>query len=205
MILNTIKSVLTDNWPILTIFLVTMITMRYFYLTTHHEKISFYKEFLSILGIIYIFLLFQLLTKVELNQGGGYNLVPFTEILRYEFGSKLFIYNVVGNICMFIPFGFMVAEYVKPKTIVPPLVIALIVSTTTEFVQLNIGRSFDVDDILLNIIGCIAGYLLYIALTAIRNHLPKFFQKDGFYNTICLILIIVMIVYILKMMGVLAL
>lgn len=204
MIWSTIKNVLTDNWPILIIFLVTMITIRFFYLRSHREKASFYKEFLGIIGIIYIFLLFQLLTNVELNHGGGYNLVPFTEILRYEFGSKLFIYNVLGNICVFIPFGFIVAEYIKPKTIMAPLLISLIVSSTVEFVQLNIGRSFDVDDIMLNILGCIIGYLLYVGLTAIKTHLPKVFQKDGIYNAVCIMLILIIVIYILKMMGVLA-
>lgn len=203
MIWNTIKGVLTDNWPILVIFLVTMITIRFFYLKNHREKVSFYKEFLGIVGIIYIFFLFQLLTDVELNRGGGYNLIPFTEILRYEFGSKLFIYNVLGNIGLFIPFGFIVAEYIKPKTIMAPLLISLIVSSTIEFVQLNIGRSFDVDDIILNIVGCVVGYLLYIGLTAIKNHLPKVFQRDGIYNVICIIIIVVIILYFLKMMGVL--
>ena len=48
-----------------------------------------------------------------------------------------------------------------------------------EFVQLNIGRSFDVDDIILNVLGGIIGYLLYIGLTAIHNHLPKVLQKEG--------------------------
>lgn len=201
---NTIEGVLEDNWPILVIFIVTMVTMRYFYIQNHREKISFYREFLSIIGIIYIFLLFQLLTKVELNNGGGYNLIPFTEILRYEIGSKLFIYNVLGNIVVFIPFGFIVAEYIKPKNIMAPLLIALIVSSTVEFVQLNIGRSFDVDDIMLNILGCIGGYLLYVGLTAIRNHLPKVFQRDGIYNVVCFIIIVLIVIYILKLMGVLA-
>lgn len=203
MILNTIKDVLSDNWPILVIFLVTMITIRFFYLRSHRERLCFYKEFLTVLGYIYIFLLFQLLTRVELNSGGGYNLVPFTEILRYEFGSKLFVYNVLGNIAIFVPFGFIVAEYIKPKTIMPPLFISLIVSSTVEFVQLNIGRSFDIDDILLNILGCIVGYLLYIGLTAIKNHLPKIFQRDGIYNLFCLVLIVLIVIYILRAMGVL--
>lgn len=203
MILNTIKDVLSDNWPILVIFLVTMITIRFFYLRSHRERLCFYKEFLTVLGYIYIFLLFQLLTRVELNSGGGYNLVPFTEILRYEFGSKLFVYNVLGNIAIFVPFGFIVAEYIKPKTIMPPLFISLIVSSTVEFVQLNIGRSFDIDDILLNILGCIVGYLLYVGLTAIKNHLPKIFQKDGIYNLFCLVLIVLIVIYILRAMGVL--
>ena len=202
MILNTLKGVLISHWPILIIFLVTIVTIRMFYLHNNHEKIHFYKEFLTILAIVYIFFLFQLLTQVELNNSGGLNLIPFTEILRYKFGSQLFIYNVLGNIFIFIPFGLIIAEYIRPKTISIPLVISLIVSTTVEFVQLNIGRSFDIDDIILNIIGSIIGYLLYIALVAIRNHLPRIFKSDGLYNLICFILIVLVIIYILKVMKV---
>ncbi len=202
MFLNTIKSVLVDNWPILVIFVVTIVSLRFFYLKDHREKVVFYKEFLSILAIIYIFLLFQLLTKVELNLGSGYNLVPFAEIFRYEVGSKYFIFNVVGNIGAFMIFGFIVSAYVKPKTIFSPLLISLIVSMTVEFVQLNIGRSFDVDDIILNVVGGIIGYLLYIGFSAIRNHLPAFFRKDGFWNIVSIIIFVIIVLYILRLMGV---
>lgn len=202
MFLNTIKAVLNDNWPIILIFIVTLVSLRFFYIKTHRERVSFYKEVFLIFSICYIFLLFSLLTKVELNQGSGYNLVPFTEIFRYEFGSKLFVYNVFGNIGAFIIFGIIVSSYIKPKTALAPLVISLIVSSTVEFVQLNIGRSFDVDDIILNIFGCILGYLIYIGFTAIKNHLPKAFQKDGIWNILCVIIIVLLFIYILRVMGV---
>ena len=184
------------------IFLVTMISLRFFYWRTHREKMSLYKEFFNILAVIYIFLLFQLLTKVELNRGSGINLIPFTEILRYEFGSRLFYYNVVGNILVFIPFGYFIADYIKSKNIFPALIISGIVSATVEFVQLNIGRAFDIDDIILNVLGGVIGYLLYIAFVAVKNHLPRIFQKDGIYNFICLVIILLIILYILKTLGV---
>lgn len=204
MFLNTIKNVLNSNWPVLVIFIVTMVSMRFFYLRAHREKVYFYKEFFGILSIVYIFLLFQLLTKVELNTNSGYNLVPFTEIFRYKFGSSLFMYNVVGNILAFVIFGLIVSSYIKPKTCLAPFLTSLVVSTTVEFVQLNIGRSFDVDDIILNVLGGIIGYLLYIGLTAIHNHLPKVLQKEGIINIFCFIILIFMVLYVLKVMGVLA-
>ena len=204
MFLNTIKNVLNSNWPVLVIFIVTMVSMRFFYLRAHREKVYFYKEFFGILSIVYIFLLFQLLTKVELNTNSGYNLVPFTEIFRYKFGSSLFMYNVVGNILAFVIFGLIVSSYIKPKTCLAPFLTSLVVSTTVEFVQLNIGRSFDVDDTILNVLGGIIGYLLYIGLTAIHNHLPKVLQKEGIINIFCFIILIIMVLYVLKVMGVLA-
>lgn len=204
MFLNNIKAIVNENWPVLVIFIITLICMRFFYLRNHKEKTVFYKEFLGILSIVYLFLLFQLLTKVELNNGSGYNLVPFTEIFRYKFGTDQFIFNVLGNILAFVIFGIIVSVYIKPKTVFAPFVTSLIVSSTVEFVQLNIGRSFDVDDIILNVLGGTIGYLIYVGLAAIHKHLPKFLQKDGIFNIICLILIIIMVLYLLKVMGVLA-
>ena len=179
MILQTIRETLQDNWPVIMIFLVTMISLRFFYFQNNRQKTSLYREFFNIIAIIYIFLLFQLLTQVELNSGSGVNLVPFTEIARYAFGSKLFYYNVIGNILVFIPFGFFVADYIKSKNIIPVVIISAIVSITVEFVQLKIGRSFDIDDCILNLIGGIIGYFIYVGFVAIKKHLPKVFQKDG--------------------------
>ena len=202
MFLHTIESILNDNWPILVIFVITLVIVRFFYLRTHREKISFYREFLMIISICYIFLLFQLLTKVEKNYNSGFNIIPFQEIFRYEVGSRLFIFNVFGNIMAFVLFGLIVSCYIKPKTVVPPIIISLLVSVTVEFVQLNIGRSFDVDDIILNVVGGLIGFLLYIGLSAIKDHLPRIFQRDGIYNLICFIIILVIIFYILNVTGV---
>ncbi len=202
MFLNTIKSILSDNWPILIIFIITMVLVRFFYLRAHRERLSFYKEFFMLLSICYIFLLFQLLTKVEMNSSSGFNIIPFQEIFRYDVGSRLFIFNVVGNIMAFVLFGLIISFYIKPKSVLPPFIISLLVSATVEFVQLNIGRSFDVDDIILNVTGGIIGFLLYIGLSAIQKHLPKIFQKDGIYNTISLLIIIIMLFYLLSVMGV---
>lgn len=196
MFLNTIRAVLNDNFPVLVIFIVTLVSMRFFYLRTHREKVYFYKEFFGIISIVYLFLLFQLLTKVELNEGSGYNLVPFTEIFRYKVGSNLFIYNVVGNILAFVVFGLIISYYIKPKTVMAPFLISLVVSTTVEFVQLNIGRSFDVDDIILNVLGGLIGYLIYVIGDMIREKLPKFLKTEWFYNIIFLVLILICILYL---------
>ena len=188
-------------WPMLTIFLVVLVTVRIAYILNHREKFCFYKEFLSLVFLIYILLLFQLLTSTEINQSSGINYVPFTEILRYEFGSKLFIYNVVGNILAFIPFGYFISYYIKAKKLTPLFLVTLIVSASVELVQLKIGRSFDVDDIILNVLGGMCGYLLYVGLTAIKNHLPKFLQRDFFYNLLCILFICLFAFYYLKYIG----
>ena len=200
--LQTVQNAISSTWPMLVIFVVILSTIRLTYLSIHKEKFIFYKEFLNLIFIIYVLLLYQLLTNVETNTSGGYNLIPFTEITRYEVGSKLFMYNVIGNIVIFIPFGYFVSGYIKASKVSHILAESVISSLTVEVVQLQIGRSFDIDDIILNVCGAIIGFLLYIGLCAIKKHLPKFLQRDFVYNIVCIVLTILIVLYFLKIMGI---
>lgn len=201
MIVDTLTDAIVDIWPMLVIFLVVLVTIRISYIKINHEKFIFYKEFLNLIFIIYVLLLFQLLTSTEMNTTSGLNIVPFTEIFRYPIGSKLFIYNVIGNVLVFVPFGYFVSSYIKASRVSHILFISVITSLTVELVQLQIGRSFDIDDIILNVAGSIIGFLIFIALTAIKKHLPRIFQSDMFYNIICIVLFIIAFVYFTKIIG----
>ena len=199
--MNRIMEIITESinniWPMLTIFLVIIACVRIADIKSSNEKLIFHKEFSNLLFIIYILLLYELLTRSELNDISGYNLVPFTEIFRYKIGSNSFYFNVIGNIAMFIPFGYFISSYIKPKRILPILLVSAISSATVEFVQFCIGRSFDIDDILLNALGAILGFLLYVALNAIKKYLPGIFGKDIIYNIICFIILAVMVINII--------
>ncbi len=200
--MRMLENAIRDIWPMLTIFLVVIILIRVMYLHNSHEKFVFYKEFLNLIFIIYALLLYRLLTNTELNASSGMNLVPFQEILRYQVGSHNFYLNVIGNIVIFIPFGYYVSSYIKASKVSHILIVSVITSVVVEFVQKYIGRSFDIDDIILNVTGAIVGFLLFIGLSAIKKHLPKFLRSDLFYNIICIILCIIGIIYYLKLSGV---
>ena len=88
-------------------------------------------------------LLFHIVTFQDVTWSTS-NFTPFKEIFRYTFGSRAFYKNVVGNMIMFMPYGF-VSYFIslKPYLI---LLLSLIVSITIETTQL-IGRVFDIDDI----------------------------------------------------------
>ena len=202
MVIQLLTDAIKDIWPMLTIFLVVLISIRLMYIHNSSEKFVFYKEFFNMLFIIYALILFQLLTNTEMNASSGINIVPFTEILRYEVGSTQFYVNVIGNILVFLPFGYFVSSYIKATKVSHILLVTLITSFTIEFVQHYIGRSFDIDDILLNVIGSIIGFLLYIGFTAIKKHLPKFFRSDLFYNIICVVLLVIAVIYYFQIMGI---
>ncbi len=197
---NTIFDLIKNIWPTLVIFIIVLITVRLYYFKLNGGKIVFYKEFLNLIFLIYILLLFELVTNRELGYG-GVNLVPFTEIFRYKIGSYLFYQNVFGNIALFIPFGYFISRYINSKKTIHIFIISLITSLTIELVQLKIGRSMDIDDIMLNIIGGISGYLIYVGLSAIKKRLPQFLQKDIIYNIISIVLIIIILLYFLDFMG----
>lgn len=201
MFLDTLNETILNIWPQLTIFIVVLVAVRIFALKNSSKKISFHEEFLNLLFIVYILLLFELLTGTENNSGTGINLVPFSEIFRYPVGSKMFIYNTLGNILLFVPYGYFVTRYINGKSLYQIFIISFITSLTVEILQVKLGRSFDVDDIILNVIGGMIGYFIYVALNAIRTHLPKFLQKDFIYNIICFIILIVIVLYLYNLGG----
>lgn len=202
MVYDILKSSILNVWPSVVIVAVTLIAVRVAYLKNHRDTFKFHEEFCTLISIVYMLLLYQMVTRVDINVSSGINLVPFKEILRYELNSNLFYYNVLGNVALFMPFGYIVASYVKPKQIWTNAIIAIVVSTTIEIVQLNIGRSFDIDDIILNTIGCVAGFLIFIALRAIGRHLPSFLKSDWFKNLICIIISAAIALYVLNIMGI---
>ncbi len=189
------RSIVNEALPMLIIFIVVICTVRISCIRATNERIVIHNEILNLLFIIYVLLLFELLTGAENSLGSGINYFPFKEIMRYKFGSKMFIYNVLGNILIFVPFGYFISRYIKPKKIWPIIIDALITSVTVEMVQLKIGRSFDIDDVMLNIVGAVVGYFIYVALDAIYKHLPKILQKDFIYDVISLIILIMFILY----------
>ena len=63
---------------------------------------------------------------------------------------------------------------------------------------MQIGRTFDIDDILLNIVGGFIGYLVYVLIDTLESHLPAFFSSDTFRNIMLIVVIIVIVVVYTK-------
>jgi len=184
-----IMSMLRVSWPIMAIILAIVIIIRVAYFRNHKKKVSLLNETMLLLFVAYILILFQLVTY-ENNGFNGVNLIPFKEILRYEFGSKEFTRQVIGNIILFIPFGFFITYYANIKNIGSAFFTTVAASIVIETVQYFIGRSFDIDDIILNVVGGIIGFLLFVALDAIKKHLPALFQKDIIYVVLSILLLV---------------
>lgn len=196
MIKDAITDIFEYIWPMIVIVVTILSSIRIMYLINTKNNFKLYEELISLSFVIYILSLFYLVTFQDVNYGTS-NFTPFKEMFRYDIGSNLFFKNILGNILLFAPLGFYVGYYTKSKKSIPVFIVIAISSTVIEFTQLNIGRTFDIDDIILNVLGGILGFLLY----KFGVHLPKFTKKTWFLNIITILLLALFITYLLNIYG----
>ncbi len=195
-ITNTLQGVIDITWPMVLISCVVIVSLRVSYLIKNHEKFVIYKELLSLSFLIYIMCLFQVVTFQDDTTWSSNNFIPFKEIMRYNMGSRLFFKNVIGNMVMFLPYGFFVSYYLDNKKLSLTFTLTLITSVAIETVQLIIGRIFDIDDIILNVIGGTLGFYIYHIFDMIGNKFSKVLKNEWFLNILS-ILVLAGLVFIL--------
>src|SRR4030095_5164341 len=102
------------------------------------------------------------------DTGHAPNFVPFKTILPYLLGYKGLIIagvNLVGNIALLVPIGFLVPFLYRKMTWKKSLVLAVTAGLTIEVLQVVLGVGiFDIDDIILNALGVMIGYWVFSIL-----------------------------------------
>lgn len=104
---------------------------------------------------------------------GGFNLVPMLiKVLSGSFSVGIWVRTMLsGNLLMFIPFGAflpLISSRVNNRNI---WAIASGIPVIIEIIQPVLGRSFDVDDIILNFAGIVIGYFIFSLLLQLYNFL----------------------------------
>lgn len=181
-----IHGVVDFTWPMVIISCIIIISLRISYLIKNKERFVLYKELLMLGFIIYSMCLFQIVTFQDEVSWSTNNFIPFREILRYNIGSRLFIKNVLGNMLLFLPFGFFTSYLLDNKRPLLTVVLTLIASLSIEGVQLMIGRVFDVDDIILNVLGGTFGFYLYNILDRLGKKSPKLLGNEYFLDVLAI-------------------
>lgn len=116
-------------------------------------------------------------TLLRLRSGAGINLTPFRSIISYfrHYDRGYFMVNFWGNILMFMPWGFgLPLLWQREQGISPVICHSLALTLFIETVQLFIGRSVDVDDLILNFLGSLSGAAIYFILKKIFPRLQDF-------------------------------
>lgn len=103
------------------------------------------------------------------------NLVPF-HVFQENWGipEPKKIAQTAANVVMFIPLGFLLPiAFQKMRNLWKTALTLALLSFAIEFAQYFTGRSADIDDLMLNTLGGILGYLVFFAAS-------KLFRKKRF-------------------------
>ena len=127
-------------------------------------------------GLCYFLFFAENYGRIFGQENYRYNLVPFKEIERFwiyreELGIHSFL-NLAGNILGFMPAGFFIPMlWEERKGFWFTVCVTFEMSLLLEILQLifRVG-SFDVDDLILNTLGGILGYLLLKMVEKWRNY-----------------------------------
>ena len=128
--------------------------------------------------LLYLSALLYVLLFAERNVRGlnGYNIQLLAEIQRYikyreVLGLKLVTQNLFGNVVGFLPLGFLLPHINNQyKKMLKTVCVVAMFSLGIEFIQLCLRVGcFDVDDVLLNTLGGLGGYGLWMVCGVIRK------------------------------------
>lgn len=116
------------------------------------------------------------------NLRGEINLIPgkvFVDTWRDSFVGgywTYFLINFIGNICLFIPIGFCVPLLWNKSSFRKTVLIGFLVSLFIEVCQFPQARGTDVDDLWINTLGAVIGYLLYVGVARLASEFALKFR-----------------------------
>jgi len=170
-IFSYIYSFFTDGILYVIILLPLYIICRYLFIkkksqTNINFKISVLYEMTAAALFVYLIMLFTQTFIVNAGQN-SIEVIPFRiittqlfDIWRSKNGLRNFIFNVAGNIGVFVPVGFLLA-YLCNNNIKKTVLHGCIISIFIELVQIPLARTTDIDDVILNTTGTAIGFLIY--------------------------------------------
>lgn len=146
------------------------------------DATKLHRRVLSVLFIVYLILLFYFLFfsegfgRTRFGEEYRYNLTLFKEITRFIryrhlLGFKAVFINIAGNVIAFMPLGFFLPTlHPKKRNGIVVVIHCFLLSLLVEVIQLVFRMGcFDVDDLFLNTLGGLLGYLTYFIIKTIRN------------------------------------
>lgn len=118
--------------------------------------------------------------RIKLPQRiGQSNFLPFRTILSYLRGEptwSIAILNLVGNIALLVPIGFLVPFIYRKVTWQKSFALAVAIGLAIEGMEVVFGVGiFDIDDVILNALGVMLGYWMFVIRKKknVAEHSPR--------------------------------
>ncbi len=135
------------------------------------------------------------------TQAGDPNYIPFKSIMPYLFGSAGWLIgglNILGNILLLVPVGFLLPFLFKKVNWKQILVVAVLSGLIIEGMQvfLHVGI-FDIDDVILNGLGVLVGFWIYLLFQKV---MASSYQRIAIVTltTVCISLIVAVLIFAIK-------
>ena len=98
------------------------------------------------------------------------NLIPLVHLLDYN-DARDIVWNIVGNVTMFIPSGIVLPfVYKKLNSFGKVAAAGTFISLCIEILQLPFAsRASDIDDLILNTLGVLVGYGVYVLIRQLKH------------------------------------
>ena len=98
------------------------------------------------------------------------NLIPLFWLWEPIFtGKNFYLDQVALNLIMFAPIGILIPMLLRSCKLKTIFIIAIISSLTIEFIQPFFGRCTDIDDLILNTLGAVIGFIMLKLFTVISS------------------------------------
>jgi glycopeptide antibiotics resistance protein len=174
------------------LFLLSIIGIPILIVVNIFRKKSFVYHVISVIAVVYFagvisVTLFPIPIdsgRIEANREAGihiaYNIIPFHSIVQsYSHSYHMVgIRNILGNLLLLLPFGFLMG-IAKINKLSKVFLYGFLVSLMIECFQLLLTvaslfayrRAVDIDDLILNTIGCGLGYLVFAGLQEMLNRI----------------------------------
>lgn len=168
--------------------LIVIFTIVYTNIQRKNEKgISLYNIGIILLSLVMV-IIFSLTGVSPIS---GFNIdirideisfTPFKGIIEMlQGGLTLYtIINIIGNIIMFMPMGFLLPLlFSNLDCLKKTVAIGFGTSLLIEFTQLFLIRATDIDDLILNTLGTMLGYLVFLAFKKLLPRLTEKFSTES--------------------------
>lgn len=182
--MNTIRVAIGNGFPFIALGAVAYILFRTIKRSRHEARPPWRKEALWFVFAMYILFLLSItiipswkflpdsdgVTRLYIftsQEKPHINCIPLRSIRQFLFGNdtrvdnfrSTGVLNLIGNAILYIPFGVIgVLAFGEKERIIRKLFLnGLVLCLAIEIVQYFVGRSPDIDDVILNMVGLIIG------------------------------------------------
>ncbi len=135
---------------------------------------KYYPPFINVYTVWLLYLLFFVSFRNSDSSHFSIKPIPFDTIDEYfiviTYSKIDFFKNIIGNIFLFSPYGFLGILYPRLKKLGWFILTFFVIINIVEFSQFYFKRGFaDVDDVILNTTGALVGYFIYRTLFYIKD------------------------------------